>query len=152
MLTAAIAVVVIDQLSKALVIGLVAPGHTWMITTVLRVSDAETLALADGRLPALTRWAAASLAMVVITAAYVATRLRSVRPWMRVPAGLLLGGALGNLIDRVLRGGVTDWLIIGHIRNTNLGDIAIAAGVLGLLLQGSRAAFGPGRTSGRQAL
>jgi signal peptidase II len=52
----------------------------------------------------------------------------------QVARGLLLGGVISNLIDRILLGGVRDWLpvpILG-VRN-NLADYAIAVGVIWLV-------------------
>jgi lipoprotein signal peptidase len=43
---------------------------------------------------------------------------------------LVLGGALSNLLDRLLLGAVRDFLAIGHLV-INLADLAIVAGVLG---------------------
>jgi signal peptidase II len=64
---------------------------------------------------------------------------------MAVSLGLVMGGALGNAIDRVLLGGVADFVSL-HAAGFywyvfNLADVAIVAGVIGLLydsLRGSR--------------
>lgn len=52
-------------------------------------------------------------------------------PWP--VAGLLLGGALGNLVDRVADGRVTDFIDPARWPAFNLADLAITAGVLTLL-------------------
>ncbi len=49
---------------------------------------------------------------------------------MWVAAGLLAGGALGNLADRVRADAVTDYIQIGSWPAFNLADVAITAGVL----------------------
>ncbi len=56
-----------------------------------------------------------------------------------ISAGLLVGGALGNVIDRVIYGAVADFLNMSccGIENPysfNIADIAIFAGALGLVL------------------
>jgi signal peptidase II len=56
-----------------------------------------------------------------------------------ISAGLLVGGALGNVIDRILYGAVADFLNMSccGIENPfsfNVADIAIFAGALGLVL------------------
>ncbi len=68
--------------------------------------------------------------------------------------GLIIGGALGNAIDRLLHGAVADFVLF-HIRTAsfdfswyvfNLADAAIVAGVLGLLYEsliGERAVKAP---------
>ena len=61
------------------------------------------------------------------------------RPIALVSAGVVIGGALGNAIDRVLYGSVADFLNITccGLRNPfafNVADIAIFAGLLGVML------------------
>jgi signal peptidase II len=50
-----------------------------------------------------------------------------------VPTGLLLGGALGNLLDRVIDGSVTDFIKFPDWPAFNVADIAITFGVIALL-------------------
>ena len=47
-----------------------------------------------------------------------------------VAGGLLLGGSLGNLWERVTKGEVTDFLRIPHYPTFNLADVFIVAGVI----------------------
>ena len=56
-----------------------------------------------------------------------------------LPTGLLLGGAMGNVIDRLRDGAVTDFLKFPGWPAFNMADIAITLGVLALLwvLEGS---------------
>ena len=49
---------------------------------------------------------------------------------LRIALGLQLGGALGNLIDRILFGSVTDFLDFGPWPVFNVADTAVVAGVL----------------------
>jgi signal peptidase II len=59
--------------------------------------------------------------------------LRPTRPWLWLPTGLLLGGAVGNLIDRVTSGAVTDFIKLPLWPAFNVSDMAITFGVLALL-------------------
>jgi signal peptidase II len=63
-------------------------------------------------------------------------------PWLWLPTGLLIGGALGNLIDRIANGAVTDFIKLPAWPAFNVADISITFGVLALLwvLEGRRAA------------
>lgn len=56
------------------------------------------------------------------------------RPWMWVAVGLLAGGALGNLADRIRADAVTDFIHIGSWPAFNLADVSISAGVILLVL------------------
>jgi signal peptidase II len=55
------------------------------------------------------------------------------RPLAWLPTGLLLGGAVGNLIDRITEGAVTDFIKLPGWPAFNVADIAITFGVLALL-------------------
>jgi signal peptidase II len=69
----------------------------------------------------------ALLALVLYFARHTA------KPLMWLPVGLLLGGALGNIIDRVREGAVVDFLKIPMWPAFNLADVAITVGVLSLI-------------------
>lgn len=56
------------------------------------------------------------------------------RPGMWVAVGLLTGGALGNLADRIRADAVTDFIHIGSWPAFNFADISISAGVILLVL------------------
>ena len=70
---------------------------------------------------------AALLALV----AYFVTHLDKPLVWL--PTGMLLGGALGNVIDRIREGAVTDFIKLPGWPAFNLADISITFGVLVLL-------------------
>ena len=69
------------------------------------------------------------------------------RPLAWLPTGLLLGGAIGNLIDRVREGAVTDFVKFTAWPAFNVADIAITLGVVALLY----VLEGPPRTREREA-
>jgi signal peptidase II len=76
---------------------------------------------------------------VIVAILRTARRLRSL-PWA-ISLGLLLGGATGNLVDRIVRspaplqGHVVDWIELPHWPVFNLADSAIVCGgVLAVLL------------------
>lgn len=60
--------------------------------------------------------------------------LKPNRPGAWLPAGLIVGGAIGNLIDRIRLGAVTDFLKLPHWPAFNVADIAVTAGVVLLVL------------------
>jgi signal peptidase II len=55
------------------------------------------------------------------------------RPWLWLPAGAIIGGALGNLADRAREGAVIDYVDPVLWPAFNLADAAIVIGILGLL-------------------
>lgn len=84
------------------------------------------------------RWALVALALVI--SAWVAWWVRREGGrWMEVFGGILIGGALGNVVDRVLYGAVADFLNMSCCGITNpyafnVADIAIFVGAAGLVL------------------
>ena len=71
---------------------------------------------------------------------YLAAGSTGPRVW--VSGGLLLGGALGNLADRVRIDSVTDFIDLPLWPAFNLADVAIVAGVFCLVLTSRRAREG----------
>ena len=87
----------------------------------------------------LARWALVALALGISALVVRWAWSDRGRPVVQVAAGLLVGGALGNALDRVVHGAVVDFLNTSccGIENPfvfNLADVAIAVGALGLAL------------------
>ena len=70
------------------------------------------------------------LALVLLVGYFA---LNADRPWLWLPVGVLLGGALGNLADRARIGAVIDFIDPVAWPAFNLADTAIVLGVLGLV-------------------
>jgi signal peptidase II len=70
-------------------------------------------------------------AALVALVAYFVTHLDKPLVWL--PTGMLLGGALGNVIDRIRDGGVTDFIKLPGWPAFNVADVSITFGVLVLL-------------------
>lgn len=54
--------------------------------------------------------------------------------WLRIVLGIQLGGAIGNLIDRLFFGQVTDFLSVGNFAIFNIADASISCGAAILAL------------------
>ena len=132
-------VVALDQLTKALARGAVARGDRDPIFPGVALVNVRNDGVAFGLLSdggaLLAVFAAAAIAALVV---FFAVNAR--RPGVWLATGLLLGGAAGNLIDRVREGAVTDFIDLPLWPAFNLADVAIVAGVIALffVLEGSR--------------
>ncbi len=130
----AFAVLLVDQLVKVLVRGSLETGERHdVLGSTLRLVHVENDGVAFGRLsgsPVLV----ALIVAVALTALvlYVGTHLDVPGIWL--PTGMLLGGAIGNVIDRVARGSVTDYIKAAHWPAFNVADISITLGVVLLLV------------------
>jgi signal peptidase II len=151
--TLAVAVLVVDQLTKAWAVSALEPGvRTAVVGDLLGLSliynPGAALSIATGM-----TWVLTVIAVVVVAVTVRAARRIGSRGWA-VALGLLLGGAVGNLVDRFFRdpgparGHVVDFIAYGRLFVGNVADIAIvvAAGVIvvlagrGIGLDGSREA------------
>lgn len=87
----------------------------------------------------LLRWILIALALGICVGVIVWVRREGGGPRVEISAGLLVGGALANVLDRVIYGAVADFLNLSccGVRNPftfNLADVAIFAGAIGLVL------------------
>jgi signal peptidase II len=131
-------VVVLDQLSKAAVRNSIVPGETRSVLPGLQLVNTRNHGVAFGFLPG--RHVAVSLLVgtaLLVLVVYFARHID--RPLIWLPTGMLLGGALGNVADRVRAGSVTDFvkLPLGW-PPFNLADASITIGVLLLFLLAER--------------
>ncbi|WP_146589589.1 signal peptidase II [Puniceibacterium confluentis] len=90
-----------------------------------------------------TKWVLIAVALGIVLFVLVWMRRDPPGRWGLVSAGLLIGGALGNVVDRLLYGAVADFLNMSccGLNNPyafNVADIAIFAGAIGLVLFPSR--------------
>jgi len=97
------------------------------------------------------RWALVAISLIAVLAlAYWLANLRNRFPALCV--GLIIGGAVGNAIDRVRFGAVADFFSfhVGsfHWYVFNLADVAIVAGVAGLLFESLKVSH---KSAGKQA-
>lgn len=87
----------------------------------------------------LSRWGLITLAVVIVAAVLFWINKAQTTHWGYIGAGLLIGGALGNVVDRALYGYVLDFLNMSccGINNPfvfNLADVFIFAGAIGLVI------------------
>ena len=85
------------------------------------------------------RWFLSGLAIIVSIIIMVwLTRLNSKQRWLACALALILGGALGNVMDRIIYGYVVDFIDIyyqtWHWPAFNIADIAISIGAVMLLI------------------
>jgi signal peptidase II len=131
-------VVAIDQGSKALIDSQLATGERTEVLPFLAFENTRNKGVAFGLGGDVsTLVIGAELVFLVVILFFLATSSRtSATIWL--PAGLLVGGALGNLADRVRDGAVIDFIDLPAWPTFNLADVAIVAGVFLLLVYAGR--------------
>jgi len=141
----AAAVFVADQLSKWAVtgpLGLRQLGDVREVTGFFNLRFVANVGVSLGLLPAEGGWMRWGLVALTgaIACAVAVWMMRERRPWDRAALGLVLGGAVGNIVDRVRFGWVVDFadLHFGEWRPFlvfNVADAAISVGVGILVLR-----------------
>jgi signal peptidase II len=122
-------VILVDQVAKAVIEAHLTLGERIEVLGPLKLTLSHNSGVAFG----LAGGGGAALVVVTLLALGVVLYLFSrnpTRPGMWIAAGLLAGGAVGNLADRVRRGSVTDFIELPHWPPFNLADMSITAGVL----------------------
>jgi signal peptidase II len=128
-----LAVVVVDQVSKAIAASALGAGETADLVLGFQLTDVRNTGiafglLADGQVLVLAVTAAA----LVLILGYFA--LNPSRPGLWIGVGLLVGGAVGNLTDRVRIDEVVDFIDPPAWPAFNVADIAIVTGILAIVL------------------
>ena len=126
----AVAVLVIDQAVKVAVRGSLQPGEEReVLGSVVQLTYVRNTGVAFGQLSGNGALVALLVAAAVgILLWYFLTHLDT--PWIWLPAGMVVGGALGNVIDRIGQGAVTDYVKLPGWPSFNVADVAITGGVI----------------------
>lgn len=139
LLLTALAILGADQLTKGLVIANVALGER-----VNLIGDLVQVWHAQNRGASFSLLQGATILFLVVTVlsvgmvVYFHRSLRERGWWVHLVLGVILGGTLGNFVDRLRQGYVTDWLSIGvgDLRwpTFNVADSSLVVGICVLVL------------------
>jgi signal peptidase II len=127
-----VVVLILDQVTKHAVIANIPVGTSQRFLPAINLVHIHNSGVAFGF------FAGGGAVVLVLTLSALAALviyflLRPTRPWLWLPTGLLVGGAIGNLIDRLAHGYVTDFVKLPAWPAFNISDMAITFGVLSLL-------------------
>jgi signal peptidase II len=133
---------VADQITKIIVRAGIEPGERIDLFLGVHLVRARNEGIAFGLFPG-NRAVVATLTIVALAIIAVALlRLARQSPGVALGGGLLVGGSLGNLVDRLVHGGVTDFIDPPAFPAFNVADIGITFGAiivaLSLLRAGGR--------------
>jgi signal peptidase II len=127
-------VVAADQLTKAYIRARLLEGESWpVLGSLLRISHVENSGAAFGILQG------AGVFLLITTIVGVAALCAYLflvpqgNRWYTLALALVLGGAVGNFIDRATRGTVTDFIDPARYPAFNIADSSIVVGVAVLL-------------------
>ncbi len=130
----AAAIVLADQVSKKLIrdrllLGESWPDPDWFVKFTHVTNSGAAFGILQGQTTFLIVTSLLGLAAIVLYYLYPPLE----HGFLRAALGLQLGGAIGNLIDRVARGEVTDFVDFRHFPAFNVADSAITIGVVSII-------------------
>jgi signal peptidase II len=131
-------IVAADQWTKALVRANVAYGEQWApwpwLLPYIRIVHIENTGAAFGMFQNFGDVFRVLAILVSIAIIYYFPQVPRQDWWMRLAMGMQCGGAIGNAIDRITRGPVTDFISVGTFAIFNVADSCISVGTAVLLL------------------
>ena len=131
--TVALLTLVADQISKYLVLSNLNPGQAWnpvaSLTSWASITYVTNTGAAFGLFPDRGSFFVVIAVIVVAAIIFYYRHLPAGQWWIKVSLGLQLGGALGNLLDRLRLGYVIDFIDFKIWPVFNLADSAIVIGV-----------------------
>ena len=132
-LPTAVVVFGLDQLSKQLVRTYLGLGESWPSEGLFRLTHGTNTGSAFGLFPNQTAFLIIASVIAIGFLVYFYRKHALPRPLLRFAIGLQLGGALGNLIDRLRAGAVVDFIDVGPWPIFNLADSSIVVGMAVLI-------------------
>jgi signal peptidase II len=133
-------IIALDQWTKAIVRANLSPGEMWLpkgldwLMPYARIINWHNTGAAFGMFQG-QGWIFTVLAFLVVgLIIYYYPRVDAGDWWLKLAMGMQMGGALGNVVDRLTRGEVTDFISVGTFPVFNVADSSISVGVAILLL------------------
>lgn len=122
----------IDLWTKGLWFGSHPPSFSFFHGLVTNVMHQNRGAIANIPVPQVLI-IAVTILFILVLLIWLITRSR-VSYLLSASFGLLLGGAMGNLLDRLRFGYVRDWMLVFHTSILNVADVTITLGILLIIL------------------
>ena len=137
--TLALGALLLDQLTKVWAVATLGPeprsGELRLIGDWLSLHYIRNTGVAFGLFQNLPQLFTITSIIITLGAIYAYRyHLPWRSPWIKISMGLIVGGALGNIIDRLRLGYVVDFIQVGWWPIFNLADSAVSVGVTMLTL------------------
>jgi signal peptidase II len=130
----AVAAVIADQLTKAIVTSRLDLGDEVHVVGPFSLHHVTNSGIAFGLFASATSIVILLTSVAVAWMLYFFARSGARHPVLPVALGLVIGGSVSNLVDRVRLGHVTDFLDVRYWPAFNLADTFIVVGVAALIL------------------
>jgi len=130
----AIAVFILDQISKEVIRRHLPLYDSWPEEGFLRIVHGLNTGSAFGLFSGFTNLLIIASIVGIGVVLYYFQRQEITVIWYRLSIGLIVGGALGNLVDRLKDGAVVDFISVGWWPAFNVADSSISVGMVLLVL------------------
>ena len=127
------AVFIFDQISKEFIRLWMPLGDSWPSTGFLRIVHGTNTGSAFGLFAGFTNLLILASIFGIAAVLYYFYRQGNNAIALRISLGLIVGGALGKLFDRVVSGKVVDFISVGWWPSFNIADSAISVGMFLLI-------------------
>ncbi len=131
-------IIVLDQITKTLVRNNIVSGGIWMpwewLSPYARIINWHNDGVVFGLFQGKGDMFAVLGIVIVIAIVYFYPRIPDQDVPLRIALAMQLGGAGGNLVDRLTQGYVTDFISVGNFPVFNVADSSITLGVVVLLI------------------
>jgi signal peptidase II len=140
MILIASGVIALDRISKWVIDTYLAVGETWLPTSLqwllpyARIVNINNKGAAFGMLQDMRIVFVILTPIIMGVIIYFYSTLAANERWMRVALSMLLGGAFGNFIDRLLFGQVTDFISVGTFAVFNVADSFVTVSAIMLIV------------------
>lgn len=124
-ITVCIIIIAIDQLSKFLITQFV---PSTVGNEYFAIEITENTGMAFGFNSGNTKNIFLSLVVIFIIISFIKNQREQLEPKVLIAISMALGGGISNIIDRIFRGGVLDFIKILFIPNFNIADLCICIG------------------------
>ena len=132
--TLVIGVFVFDQVTKAIIRSSLSLGDSWPEEGIFRIVHGLNTGSAFGLFAGFTNLLVVASIIGIVFILFVFLKQNNSVIWLRLSLGLIVGGALGNLFDRVKDGAVVDFISVGGWPAFNIADSSISVGMCLLLV------------------
>ena len=132
--TLVIGVFVFDQVTKAIIRSSLSLGDSWPEEGIFRIVHGLNTGSAFGLFAGFTNLLVVASIIGIVFILFFFLKQNNSVIWLRPSLGLIVGGALGNLFDRVKDGAVVDFISVGWWPAFNIADSSISVGMCLLLV------------------
>ena len=127
--TLVIGVFVFDQVTKAIIRSSLSLGDSWPEEGIFRIVHGLNTGSAFGLFAGFTNLLVVASIIGIVFILFVFLKQNNSVIWLRLSLGLIVGGALGNLFDRVKDGAVVDFISVAWWPAFNIEDSSISVGM-----------------------